>query len=298
MTIRTIVRWCAALLLTLGMVGCQSGDDAPPRSETTYANWPKALDGLRFRWSAEPGIDLLLGPAVPLRAYLESHRIGDMTFDADNVYPGFKRAVPQVGKPIDKSTSDLPFELWSIQPFTDSALVFERPTAFYGNEYFHILELTPIQSGGYRAYVCDGLYGIFHQGEKPNSYVPLFAPTEDYPDPDLDNAAINVWRVEFTDHPIPPDQHAPPMVTVPQKGPNPAPLGDVFGPWHITGASPNTSWGPTDGPGPDPRYRELRQRCLDRMPHDAAQRQALYTSQLDTAPTAEPAAPGWPGNTA
>ncbi|WP_142386981.1 hypothetical protein [Mycobacterium hubeiense] len=220
-----------------------------------------------------------------------------MTFDADNVYPGFKRAVPDVGKPIDKSTSDLPFELWSIQPATDSALVFERPMPFYGNEYFHILELTPIDSG-YRAYVCDGLYRIFHEAEKPGSYVPLLAPTEKYPNPDLDNAAIDVWRVEFTDRPTQSDPDAPPMVTAPQKGPNPAPLGDVFGPWHITGASPNTSWGPTNGPGPDPRYQELRQRCLDRMPHDAAQRQAFYTSQFDTPPTAEPPVPGWPGNTA
>lgn len=296
MTAKTVARWCAALLLTLGTVGCHGRDDPTPSPvEPKFANWPDTLDGFRFRWTAEPSIDLLSGAAVPLRAYLESHRIGDMTFDADNVYPGFKRAVPEMGKPIDKSTSNLPFELWYIQPATDAEFAFIQPMPFYGNEYFHILELTRIETG-YRAYVCDGQYKVFRQGDSPDTYVPVFAPTEKYPDPDLDNAAIRVWRIEFTDRPTASDPNAPPTVTAPQKGPNPAPLGDVFGPWRITGASPNTSWGPRAEL--DPRYQDLRQQCLDRMPHEAAQRQAFYTSQLDTPPPAEPAVPGWPGNTA
>ncbi|KUI06043.1 hypothetical protein [Mycobacterium sp. IS-3022] len=223
-----------------------------------------------------------------------------MTFDADNVYPGFERAVPRVSKPIGESTSDLPFELWFIQPATDSSLAFKQPMRFYGTEYFHILEIKEID-GGYRAYVCDGLYGTFRDGDNPGTYQPIYTLKDNTPTQD-DNA-VKVWRVEFTDHPTPPDPDAPPIVTVPQKGPNPAPLGDVFGPWHITGANPYTSWGPTVGPdarhsGPDERYLRLRQQCLERMPHDAAQRRAFYTSQLDSAPSAEPAVPGWPGNTA
>ena len=43
------------------------------------------------------------------------------------------------------------------------AELFGPPGPFYGNEFFHILELTPIESG-YRAYVCDGLYNIYREG--------------------------------------------------------------------------------------------------------------------------------------
>ena len=51
---------------------------------------------------------------------------------------------------------------------------------------------------------------------------------------------MKVWRVEFTD--TPPAADAPAMVTDAQRGPNPAPAGDVFGPWRITGAS-DDNWG-------------------------------------------------------
>ena len=51
----------------------------------------------------------------------------------------------------------------NIRPLPD-AEPFGPPGPFYGNEFFHILELTPIE-GGYRAYVCDGLYKIFREGE-------------------------------------------------------------------------------------------------------------------------------------
>ena len=51
---------------------------------------------------------------------------------------------------------------------------------------------------------------------------------------------MKVWRVEFTDSP--PAADAPAMVTDAQRGPDPAPTGDVFGPWRITGAS-DENWG-------------------------------------------------------
>ncbi|MFN3006635.1 hypothetical protein [Mycolicibacterium wolinskyi] len=285
------------LLMALTLSSCRSGESAPPPpTEPAFANWPQTLDGFRFRWTAEPGIDLLSGPAVPLRAYLESHRVGDLTSNVDDAYPGFSRAVPAVGKAIDESSSRLPFQLWDIQPATEPALVHSQPTRFFGNEYLHILNLASTEGGGYRAYVCDGLYNIFRENAEPHEYVPVYAPTED--DPDVDAWAVKVWRVELTETPPTPD--APDEVATPQKGPNPAPLGDVFGPWRITGASPNTSWGATDGSdanaGADPALPQLKQQCRDRMPHDAAQRHAIYTSRLDTPPTPEPAVPGWPDN--
>ena len=36
----------------------------------------------------EPGIDVTTGPAMIVRAYLESYTVGQDTFDAENVYPG------------------------------------------------------------------------------------------------------------------------------------------------------------------------------------------------------------------
>lgn len=78
-----LARLCVLVSLAVGLTGCHSGGVT---FETT--KWPESLEDLRFRWSAEPGINLLSGPAVPLRAYLESHRIGDMTRNTDLVYPG------------------------------------------------------------------------------------------------------------------------------------------------------------------------------------------------------------------
>ncbi len=106
-------------------------------------------------------MDLVSGPAVPLRAYLESYRIGQLTGDIGAAYPGFDRAVPASPSP----DSDAPVQLGVIRPDPE-AEPFGPPGPFYGNEFFHILELTPIE-GGYRAYVCDGLYKIFREGEEP-----------------------------------------------------------------------------------------------------------------------------------
>ncbi|WP_234815712.1 hypothetical protein [Mycolicibacterium boenickei] len=292
MTASAVLRWFIALLIVSGSTACHTSELATTPAEPTYANWPESLDGLRFQWTAEPGIDLLLGPAVPIRAYLESHRTGDFTLNPDNVYPGFRRAV-HAGPPNTDRFPDEPYELWYIQPFSDPRYSFGPAGNFYGNEYFHILELTPIDSG-WRAYVCDGTYNVFRAGDDPNTYVPVHTPTESDPDPD--RTAMNVWRIELTDDPNPSNQKAPSAVTEPQKGPAPAPLGDVFGPWRITGANPSTTWGPSSDPnsGPAADYIQRRQQCLDRMPHDAAQRHAFYTARPDTPPKPDPAIPGWP----
>lgn len=293
-----LARRAAVILIALLAVGCQTTHDQSPHSRKTgFPNWPEALQDFRFRWSADPGIDLGLGPAVPLRAYLESHRVGDYTLDPNTTYPGFHRAVPK-GPSNDDPAPTEPYQLWFIEPYTDPNLGF-GPARFYGNENFHILELTPIDTG-YRAYVCDGLYKAFRESEHNGKYVPVIGRGEIHSDyHQLETSAMRVWRVEFTDHPTPPDPKAPAAVTVPQKGPNPAPLGDVFGPWHITGASDGL-WGPrnngTEDYPSDPAVKQREQQCFDRMPDDAAARKAFLTSQRDTPPPAQPAVPGWPDN--
>ncbi|MGV0812045.1 hypothetical protein ABQF34_08805 [Mycolicibacterium boenickei] len=220
-----------------------------------------------------------------------------MTGDVEDAYPGFARAVPHPGKPRADSRSDLPQELWNIQPATDFPAHAYMPlppnTRFYGNEFFHVLELEPIQDGGgYRAYVCDGRYNIFQGTDDAGPFEPLFPANEG--DSDREISEIRLWRVEYTDDPTPPAPDAPAMVTTPQKGPNPAPLGDVFGPWQITGAHDGGSWGHQTYDG----WEQRRQQCRDKMPDNAAQRQAIYASRPNTPPVPESAVPGWPDNVA
>ncbi|MFI5509059.1 hypothetical protein ACIA48_16435 [Mycobacterium sp. NPDC051804] len=280
----SIVRCCAALLLiVVGLTGCRAEEAPAP----TFANWPQNLADFRFRWAAEPGIDLVSGPAVPLRAYLESYRIAQFTQENGDAYPGFDRAVPQRPPP----NSDAPAELSGIRPLTDVEQ-FGPPVPFFGNEFFHILEITPIE-GGYRAYVCDGLYKIFREGEDEDKYVSVVR----YASSRRGLGDVNgmkVWRVEFTDSP--PAADAPAEVTD-QSGPNPAPGGDVFGPWRITGAN-DVRWGTliTDESTADEQVDGARRisQCSDLLPHWRTERDANITASLDTPPTPEPASPGWP----
>ena len=204
----SVMRLCAVALLVMGLAGCRS-EESPPGP--TFGNWPEALGDFRFQWGAEPGIDLVSGPAVPLRAYLESYRIGQLTGDIGAAYPGFDRAVPALPPP----NSDAPAQLGAIRPAPD-AEPFGPPGPFYGNEYFHILELTPIE-GGYRAYVCDGLYKIFREGEESGKYVSVISYDSRTGLNDVDG--MKVWRVEFTD--TPPAADAPAQVTDAQRGPDP-----------------------------------------------------------------------------
>lgn len=281
---QSMLRWCSVMLLTvMGLTGCRAAEPPAP----TFANWPQSLADFRFRWAAEPGVDLGSGPAVPLRAYLESYRIGQLTGDIGAAYPGFDRAVPQL--PPD---SDAPAQLLSIRPSPD-AEPFGPPGPFFGNEFFHILEITPIE-GGYRAYVCDGLYKIFRDGkdEDEGKYVSVVGYRARTGLGDVNG--MKVWRVEFTDSP--PATDAPAMVTG-QSGPNPAPTGDVFGPWRITGAS-DANWGTLVNreSTADERMDGARRisQCSDLLPQWRTERDANIRASLDAPPSPEPAAPGWP----
>ncbi len=279
------IRFCAALLLMVALAGCQ-GDEAPP--EPMFANWPATLNNFRFQWTAEAGVSLVSGPAVPLRAYLESYRIGQLTEDIGATYPGFDRAVPKLPAP----NSDAPVQLEVVRP-VPGVEQFGPPGPFYGNEFFHILELTPVEDG-YRAYVCDGLYNIFREGEEPGKYVSVVKYASNHAGLN-DVNGIKVWRVEFTD--TPPAADAPAMVTGDQRGPNPAPVGDVFGPWRITGAS-DFAWGTdikrefTADETVDGAQRSSQ--CSDLLPQWRTERDAIIKRVLDTPPDAEPASPGWP----
>lgn len=268
--------------------------------KTMFPNWPNDLNGFRFRWTAQPGIDLLIGPAVPVRAYLESFRTGFMTRSSTNTYPGFQRAVPELPDPRAgddeyRKWDYLPFELKWLIPAIDKHINFgDGP--FFGNEYFHVMELSPL-ADGYLAYVCDGKYNIFHPAIGHSG---MYASVLDYPsgknDPQQrEEDAVTLWRIEFKNG----DGGNGSMQS--QEGTNPAPTGNVFGHWKITGASQGNYWGDLDNTTHTPRdpdYIQQLQRCRDIMPHNVDQRAQILMSVLDTPPQAEPAVPGWPGSTA
>ncbi|MBE5438696.1 hypothetical protein [Mycobacteroides abscessus] len=259
-----------------------------PAATSKFPNWPVKLDNFRFRWSAEPGIDLFTGPAVPVRAYLESHRTGDYTLEPTAVYPGFDEAVaPGPKRPEEQAVTD--FQLQNIRPNTPYDSAYKPSDGVYGNEYFHVLELSEIKDG-YRAYVCDGYYKVFqdHNGK----YIPIS--TGGKPDTvKLGPTGVKVWRIEFTGH-LSTDS------VLQQKGPNPAPLDNVFGDWRITGADSDGYWGSWKQKSEtDPRDAEVMDRltrCGNLMPDNAQQRADYYTGERDTLPPVEPAVPGWPDN--
>lgn len=285
-------RAVAVTLLLLVLTGCHSTTtpekpDTLPQPVALFPNWPAALNNFRFRWSAEPGIDLAAGAAVPLRAYLESHRIGDYTQNPGDVYPGFDKAVPPgPGSSVERLSTD--YQLQYIRPFT-SGDTYYRPSGggIYGNEFFHVLELSKTVNGSYRAYVCDGYYNVFQAQGKDFTLVG---------GPEKINIAgsfpfIWAWRVELTGQS---------SEAVQQEGANPAPLGNVFGDWRITGADFLGNWGSPERPDTTQRdyaVSERLTRCGNVMPGYTGQR-AIDGGRRDTPPPMEPAEPGWPDNAA
>jgi hypothetical protein len=157
-------RFVAALLAFVMLAGCTP----PPRLDgnspkpSSYPNWPEGMADFRFRWSAEPGIDLLTGAGVPLRAFVESFRVGEYTADLDAPkpgvasYPGFLDTIPP--RPSNKMEGrDIPYQVAYARPWPPT-LYSQVPV--YGTEYLHVLQLDKADAG-YRGYVCDGRYNVF-----------------------------------------------------------------------------------------------------------------------------------------
>lgn len=127
------IKACLAIMAVFcALTACIDREDPPSERAvptTMFPNWPPELNGFRFRWTAEPGIDLLTGPAIPVRAYLESYRVGLMTKSINNTYPGFERAIPAIPDRQDRVNGyldweKLPFQLKWIRPAIDDSINF------------------------------------------------------------------------------------------------------------------------------------------------------------------------------
>ncbi|BBY31273.1 hypothetical protein [Mycolicibacterium sediminis] len=289
----TVVTACGAAVEE-GSATTPSVDSPSTLSKPEFTNYPAQTNNFRFHWSAAPGIDLLNGAAVPLRAYVESVRLADLTGgDTTVVYPGFSRATPE-NKPVSKP-GDL-FQEEYVRPKTRAeyeanGLRYVESQTF-GYQPTHILSLQP-SGNGLRATLCVGTYSVYvSAADKPGQYVSTAADGATGQLRSEGRDTVQVWRVELTDQMIQSQNTALP-VPGPEAGPLPAPLDDVFGNWFITGLSQGELWGPS-GQGEDVETPEVRQQCEAAMPDDAATRTAMATGFHDAPPPHGDPIPGWP----
>ncbi|MCV7224434.1 hypothetical protein [Mycolicibacterium komossense] len=263
--------------------GC--GGDAntasPPKSPTStqsFPNWPSLADGMRFHWSAEPGIDLLTGPAVPLRAYFESFWLIDLLGDPDVGYPGFSQAVriPPGGPHEFLANNPVP---QADRSWSAHGNYLDKP--LYGTLFIHVLRIatTPV---GFSALVCDirdGLYIVGPDGK----YVPRW---------NSSTLGPAVTRVEFSNQNSGASLPPPLSPAAPQRGPLPAPAENVFGTWIATEANVLPIWFSPDGkPSSDPETSALNQQCANDIQTPGLQ---LPGPVLASPPPPPAPVPGWP----
>lgn len=288
------LRGLAIALTTAAMLAtssCGGGGDHTEGSSTVdaHSDWPQTLTDFRFHWSAGPGIDLLRGPAVPIRAYLESYYIASSTLDLDDVYPGFVRATPQ----NDQLDGHYLAQLARIRPLNGVNSSPAEAVPRFGYMPMHILSIEPIDSG-LRAIVCQGDYATYVRSTvRPDKYVSVSAEPNTAQVEGTDPGVV-VHRIELTDrHPL--TSEAPSVdVSSLQQGPAPAPHEDVFGKWFFTGSS-SSYWGPIDVPAPESfPSPELRKQCGDVMPEPSATRLEMMTGFKDHPAAAGIPVPGWP----
>ncbi|BBY52060.1 hypothetical protein MARA_55280 [Mycolicibacterium arabiense] len=293
----------AIILLALAQfvtVACGgTKDNAPPPESTPalppadFTNYPPQANDFRYHWSAAPGIALETGPAVVVRAYLESMRLAAFAGgDSSVTYPGFMRATPENIEP--GTSEDAPFQVRSIRPKTraqyeaNGLRYIDRQV--FGYQPTHILDLAPL-GNGYRATICLGAYSVYRSDDADHSKYFSTAADETTGQMLRDDSDIQFWRVELSEEDPRVVNPLAPQGT-PQAGPLPAPLNDVFGRWFITGSSQGL-WG-RPGRGENIDTPELRQQCEAAMPDDAANRRAMATGFHDAPPPHGDPIPGWP----
>jgi hypothetical protein len=291
-----IIVVAAALLSACGPPAPKNDSPEPSTDQAQgqeFANWPATLEGFRFQWTAEPGIDLTAGPGVLIRAYLESYTVATYTFDLDKSYPGFLRATPP------NTSWNAPgalIQLTGIRPLGDGYTMTPRDARpRYGFVPYHILEIRPIDDA-YEATVCTAEYASFIESTtRPTRFISVG--TDDKTGKPLDSgptSGVFVKRLQFTQHDPGVGLTPPQPPTAPQTGPAPAPSGDVFGNWSVT-ASSVKFWGPVGQPD-KPLFptQELAQRCANSMPQKEVERTAMMTGYKDAPPAPGEAIPGWP----
>jgi len=259
------VRNCKLLTLfaagSLVLTACQLfGDDKP-----AIDRWGGLLSELRYQWDAAPGIDVTTGPAVPVRAFIESRMVAQSMGNLDYAYPGFTQAVP-ADDPGDNA--------WDIRPNVNHP-VSKAPV---GTARYHILSLARAAES-VTASVCYYRYSVATEvdGGKFESVASGSA---------AEPKGIDAERVTLA---VPKESSSLPA----QSGPSPAPTDDVFGNWQITGYLFSTNQ-----PGFQaqwPTYDADVAKCVEKAPDSAERRNFLINGEHPRSdfPTSPPS-PGWP----
>lgn len=263
-----------AVALCLFSAGC-----GPPTVEHRGAPAPKipwtgTLSEYRVVWSAEPGIDLLTGAAVVVRAYIESVYVAETAGDIGYVYPGFTRAVaPNAPEGQPDSSRDR-------RPNTEHP----RRDRLVGTGRYHILRIDTV-GRQVTAAVCGWGYGAAL--DLGNG---MYGSRSDLPATGPAAGTVLRW-VAMT---APRASPTPPLP--PQKGPAAAPVDDVFGSWQINGyltADPalQNNLDPAEWPS---ELADART-CVDKAPDPLQRRLYLLNGAHPRAdfPTLPPH-PGWP----
>lgn len=284
-----------AMAVVVSMSGCQANSSQPnPRGTNNVQpqnNWPKLLGNFRFHWSAEPGIDVITGPAMIVRAYMESFDTAWFTLDINNVFPGFTRSTPE----NQKRQGEFLWQLVQVRPLGDGyPKNADGARPHYGFQALHFLELAPL-GDGYRAIVCSGEYAHFVESTvNPGKFMSIGVDDKTGRPFNEGGSGVAPYQIDLTQHDPRVGPNPPAPVTEPQRGPAPAPTQDVFGNWFITGAS-SSHWGPsTDRRAAEFPSPALQQRCEDAMPTPKAERLAMMTGFKDEPPPPGQAIPGWP----
>jgi hypothetical protein len=252
------LKTCAVLLSVVLSVACRA--ETPEKAPA--AGWPQDLRNFSIVWTAEPGIDLVTGPTVPVRAYVESFLLGELTGDEKYLYPGFTGAVEDKWRPAGSGVTG----------------------SWIGTQTNHLLSLEH-SGGNVNAIGCMYTYDAAspHGDDKYESQaVPPGAP----------EAGITAFKVTLS---APSETPGP---GEPQQGPARTPFDDVFGGYKVTGYF----GGYFSAKGADAIWPENQQAtadCIAKAPDPLERRKFLSQHYL---PRSEfqtlPAAPGWPAKPA
>lgn len=250
------------ILVAMAVASCTKPHETNVVAPQPSKPWTGLTQDVRAVWSAEPGIDLVRGPAVVVRAYIESYFLAREMGTIDATYPGFTRAVPPT-----TSDSDPLADPW---PQTSHP----APHPIVGTDKRHILRIDKSGSSTV-AIVCDySTYtSAFDQGNG----------TFGYPTGVMDDG-VGTWRMAMS---------AASNATgslPPQRGPAAAPVTDVFGDWRIE------SWESSLATYPNwPTSTADSQACRALAPDPIERRKALRngTHPRSDYPTLPPY-PGWP----
>ncbi|MUM16665.1 MULTISPECIES: hypothetical protein [unclassified Mycobacteroides] len=273
------------------LAGCTHHRDNanPTPSDTNQLPIPFTglTQDLRVQWSAEPGIDLLTGPAVIVRAYRESYIVGGLMASPKFYYPGFEHSVP-----TNNRGSNLHVRPLTVGDAELQSSGFQTTTPIVGTWRQHLLALTGDPASGYTAIVCDWSYATAAQQPDNQYRYPHRLPPEL---PDTADPLTGTMPVRITLTPPPPSEAG--HTAIPQRGDAPNPTVDVFGGWRIRSAIHLPTELYPDEPNAWPRadYGHDQLACRDKAPDSYERRKFLVTGEHPRTdfPTL-PADPGWP----